>query len=561
MSERFPGGFVTMTPPTPSGGTTGAGSASGVWTLDQATSNIQAGQWPLVGNYIEDVFSAYLWDGDNNTNRAIQNGIDLAGRGGMVWIKNRSGTEFNNLWDTARGANNYINSNSTGAQGSITDGVKAFSGTGFTVGNNAYTNLGGMGYKYSSWTFRKQEKFFDIVTWTGDGTSPRTISHSLGSTPGCIIIKCTSISTNPGWCVWHRSRLLEGGFLNSTAAFGGAGAYFGSTVTSTTFSLNSANIAVNGSTQTYVAYLFAHDAGGFGATGNDNVISCGSFTTDGSGIASVNLGYEPQWVLFKASSDTTNWYILDNMRGLDAVYDQGGALFPNLSNAETTFDPLQINATGFNVKSASNPSTTYIYIAIRRGPMKTPTRGTSVFTPVARSGNSSTATITAGFPVDLAIVDGRTKAANTTYANFEDRLRGANLFLQSGTYAAEATAAATVSFDNSTGINMGADTGIWGFNRADETYINWMFQRAPGFMDVVSYTGNGAIRTISHNLGVAPELIIVKRRDSTSVWSVYAAPVGATKVTYFDAAAPINGPNHWNSTAPTSSVFSLGIAS
>jgi hypothetical protein len=43
----------------------------------------------------------------------------------------------------------------------------------------------------------------------------------------------------------------------------------------------------------------------------------------------------------------------------------------------------------------------------------------------------------------------------------------------------------------------------------------YFFRRAPGFFDVVAYTGTGANRTVSHNLGVAPELIIVKRRNTS----------------------------------------------
>ena len=64
--------------------------------------------------------------------------------------------------------------------------------------------------------------------------------------------------------------------------------------------------------------MFAHDAGGFGLSGSDNVISCGSFTTDGSGNATVSLGYEPQWFLRKRADSTGNWTVVDNMRGFTA---------------------------------------------------------------------------------------------------------------------------------------------------------------------------------------------------------------------------------------------------
>jgi hypothetical protein len=45
------------------------------------------------GAYIEDVFSTYLYTGNGST-QTITNGIDLAGEGGMVWIKRRDGAEI-----------------------------------------------------------------------------------------------------------------------------------------------------------------------------------------------------------------------------------------------------------------------------------------------------------------------------------------------------------------------------------------------------------------------------------------------------------------------------------
>ena len=65
--------------------------------------------------------------------------------------------------------------------------------------------VGGSGYggpDYASWTFRKREKFFDIVTYTGDGTSGRQISHNLNATVGMILIKRTDAAG--GWRVYHR---------------------------------------------------------------------------------------------------------------------------------------------------------------------------------------------------------------------------------------------------------------------------------------------------------------------------------------------------------------------
>jgi hypothetical protein len=84
------------------------------------------------------------------------------------------------------------------------------------------------------------------------------------------------------------------------------------------------------------------------------------------------------------------------------------------------------------------------------------------------------------------------------------------------------------------------------------------FSRAPSFMDVVCYTGTGSARTINHNLGVAPELMIVKQRTgSIRDWCVYNQTIGATNAVYLNLTAASSGAGIWNSTAPTSSVFSL----
>ncbi len=138
---------------------------------------------PVVPNYIEEVFSTYLYAG-NSASRSINNAIDLSTNGGLVWIKNRSDASYyHKLTDTARGANQALSSNTTGAQQDDSpDGLTAFNTNGFSLGTYSAYNV--TGNNYASWTFRKQPKFFDVVTYTGDGTANRQISHALGSTSG-----------------------------------------------------------------------------------------------------------------------------------------------------------------------------------------------------------------------------------------------------------------------------------------------------------------------------------------------------------------------------------------
>ncbi|NBW20814.1 MAG: hypothetical protein EBR82_73910, partial [Caulobacteraceae bacterium] len=450
-------------------------------------------------NYIEDVFSTYLYTGNGST-QTITNSIDLSTKGGMVWMKGRSGATDHALYDTTRGATKDLVSNSVAAETTQSTGLTAFNTTGFAIGSLAKINTNAA--TYVSWTFRKQPKFFDVVTWTGDGTGARTLSHNLGSIPGCIIVK--RYNGDPqSWAVYHRSLgNTQGLALDLTNAADTWSGYWNNTSpTATQFTVGGGYNSNNPTGTAYVAYLFAHNAGGFGLTGSDNVISCGSF----SGNTTVTLGYEPQFVMVKRSDNVGNWFMQDNMRGIPT----GGVdptLFANLYDAEdTSSNFLDLTATGFTTNYGGG---TYIYIAIRRGPMKVPTTGTSVFSPIAS--NVSTGTqITTNFPIDLQWYKFR-NYSNDWYGI--DRLRGVSTtttnessqrLTPNATYAEYA--ANIARYWNSTGYQMPSNTGGY-----DIAFYN--FRRAPGFFDVVCYTGNSVTtqtQTINHNLGKTPELIII----------------------------------------------------
>jgi hypothetical protein len=524
MSTRYPGGIITKTPVVPAGPYE-SGTAPGIWTLEQQLQAQKAGIWPTAGlqpNYIEDVFSTYLYTGTGAT-QTITNGIDLSGKGGLTWIKQRSGIQNHTIFDTLRGANNYIRSDSTGAQnpgGTYTDLLTAFNSNGFTLGADASTAgfVNGSGSTYASWTFREQPKFFDVVTYTGTGAN-RTIAHNLGSVPGMIIVKRTD-AVAP-WQCYHRglanTQVLV---LNTTAAAVVDFQVWNSTTpTSSVFSLGT-DTDVNASGGTYVAYLFAHDAGGFGLTGTDNVISCGSFTTDGSGNATVSLGYEPQWVLIKQTDGVDSWYLNDNMRGM-AVSGNQPNLSPNLSAAESAGGyNTYPNATGFTA-SVGIASKVYIYIAIRRGPMKVATDATKVFSPVTRTGTNANATVSGSLDVcDAAII--RNRSNGGTENMFVPRLTGTG-YLETSTTVAEVAAGATIlqanPWDTMAGIKVG--TTSQRTNANGQTFVNYLFRRAPGFFDVVCYTGTGSTNLQTHNLGVTPELLIIRSRSLSGTFSGY----------------------------------------
>ena len=151
--------------------------------------------------YVDDVFSTYLNRG-TSANQAVNNGIDVAGEGGLVWTKSRTATYDHWLFDTTRSTNFPLRSNLGNAATDVGDTYfNSFNNNGFTVGSNASTNYSGM--DFSSWTFRKTEGFFDVVTYTGNGSN-RTFSHNLGTVPGMIIVKKTS-DTSPWTCLLYTS--------------------------------------------------------------------------------------------------------------------------------------------------------------------------------------------------------------------------------------------------------------------------------------------------------------------------------------------------------------------
>ena len=482
------------------------------------TSQVAAGGG--ASNYIEDVFSTWLYTG-NSTDRTITNNIDLSTKKGLVWIKSRSNVRNHVLADNVSNQTELASNLTTPTQGyGGTGTVTSFNTNGFSLGTTDASN--GNGFTFASWTFRKQPKFFDVVTYSGSN-STQTISHNLGSTPGCIMIKKLDSNTfNAGWAVYHRSLTNPNNYylvLNTTAAETNYGGPYISSVTSTTFTVAGGAGSISLAGSTYVAYLFAHDAGGFGLTGTDNVISCGTFTTDGSSNATITLGYEPQWVLTKRTDGGGGaWGLYDTMRGWS--YSAQNYLLPNDSGAEGTINSTNFKptATGFTVGSPYDASATYIYITIRRGPMKVPTSGTSVFAPVTQAGGGFD---TAGFPVDLLVLQGRNSATGATWT---DRLRGSSKYFNSSSTGVESSTTGVFAFDNQTGVQdnfFGSGTSV----------AYWNFRRAPSFFDEVCYTGTGTYGAANHNLGVTPELVIYKSRSNAVNWGVIK-PVSS--IAYYD---------------------------
>jgi hypothetical protein len=467
--------------------------------------------------------------------------------GGMTWIKCRDNTNYHALFDTERGASNLLYSNTTSSQSTDEFQLNSFNADGFSCGNGTSTNglTGSTPLKYASWTFRKRKRFFDVVTYTGNGTAGREIAHDLGVAPGMMIVKVTSTSDN--WDIYHRGldATNPGDWyvrFNTSVPANHAGRWNDTEPTDSVFTLGN-DSGVNGSGLEYVAYLFAHDPDG---EDDDGMIACGS----ASSSAIVDLGWEPQYILIKRHDFAGTWKVVDTLRGCST--DSGGTpsdavLFPDTSASEGVGNyGIYITPTGFKNSGENN-----IYMAIRGPMMVEPEAATEVFA-IDATQVTTAPSWTSGFPVDMAIKT--TEGTGVSNHHVVNRLSGVGKVAYT-----DSTSAETAYNDSGTKSAFDYMDGFGSGSSGNEAQV--MFKRAKGFFDIVAYPGDGVGgRTVNHSLGVVPEMIIVKSRLNPESWMTYHSSLGNMRYVALNSDNPQSSAynQYWNSTSPTSSVFSVG---
>lgn len=518
--------------------------------------------------YIDDVFSMYTYRGNasgTGTDHQIVNGIDNSTEGGMVWIKNRNQAVSSLLFDTVRtdGGQAEIKSDSQQAQqGPYTDyNIKTFNTDGYTLtGNGGNTNENNK--IYMSWNFRKCEKFFDIVTYTGNGTGGRTVSHNLKSTPGVVLVKNLTDSQN--WVMYHRSVGNTGALLlDDTGAITTSTSYWNDTSpTNAVFTVGTDNM-MNGDGKSYVAYIFAHEEEVFGPDSDKKIISCGTYAGTGSPGVSVTTGFEPAWVMVKNMSTTASWYLMDTLRSMP-VDDDDEVYQPNSNAADQNWGVNFINplADGFTVETTGNTETNasgnnyaYIAIAAHSGALMNPdniTAGTQVFAPVTGNGWSAPpeGSNVTNFVVDYMFQKNTSSSSAPGYA--ASRKSGRKYV------RVDHSATATTSSDYQWDSNIGMGNAFGN--------PSWLWRRHSGF-DIMSYNGDNTIRTSPHNLGGVPEFMIFKNMDAGHDWMCWHKDLngGVNAGQYFmvgnstNAAGTSSDP--FNSTAPTATHVTLGNGS
>jgi len=328
-----------------------------------------------------DHFRVKLFTGNGSNDRAITWDESSNMKPDWLWIKNRSEAQSHALFDSTRGADKRLISNSSGAEGTEATNLDSFDTNGFTVDNELIVNgnddnMAAWGWKCNGGTTStntdgtisstvqvNSTAGFSIVQWAGDGSESATVGHGLGAELNLLITK----EINGGdW--WHNvqtgmSSLSHNVFFNADNAERAAynDGHLKKLDNTTTFGFESStsNVnAVNHSGINNIAYCFKN-VPGFSKFGSYT----GNGSTDGSFIY---LGFKPAFLIVKRIDTGNDWNMQDTKR---SVNGEDKILQANNSNAENINGGYLIDklSNGFKCRASGTETNadggTYIYMA------------------------------------------------------------------------------------------------------------------------------------------------------------------------------------------------------
>ncbi|WP_460528815.1 DUF7483 domain-containing protein [Chitinimonas naiadis] len=290
----------------------------------------------------------------NGATLAITSNLNLAA-GGLVLTRRRDAAAGTYAVDSARGAGNALLTSSPTAQVFVSGGT-TLTATGFSMAGAAEMNSAGG--SYVAWQFMRQANCFDVVTFAGNNGASQQFNHSLGVAPGLVILKGTGSPNGPNWIIYHKdagNNSYNGFVIDAWTSSAGSFA-----ASATTFTVGS-QLNLNQSGGTCVAYLFAHDTSPTGQSFS------GSYVGNGSASGpTINIGWQPRFILLQGG--TNPWQVVDTTRGI-ASPGNDAVIAMDTATAETSADNVTLNATGFQLVSASAAfnatGVTYYYHAIR----------------------------------------------------------------------------------------------------------------------------------------------------------------------------------------------------
>ena len=320
-------------------------------------------------------FNTVLYTGNGTTDHAIT-GVGF--QPDWTWLKKRNNADDHILQNVVIGATKYLIANSTAVEGTYAEGFKSFDSDGFTLGNANNTNQNT--HTFVAWNWKaggsassnsdgditssvsaNTTAGFSIVSYTGTG-SAATVGHGLSFTPELIFTKRRN-STQQWFTYTTTTGSGKALFLDSDSAISNQAAAYNNNPTSTVINYGT-DVAVNGSSDTFIAYCF-HSVKGYS--------KIGSYTGNGNADgAFVYTGFKPAFLIVKISSGQNEWTMRDNKRDVDNSTNH--TLYPNLNNAEAggSGEGIDFLSNGFKLRlsagSLNGNNSTYIYMAFAESP-------------------------------------------------------------------------------------------------------------------------------------------------------------------------------------------------
>ena len=532
--------------------------------------------------WVDEVFDIQTFKGTGTTHK-MTSSVDNTKGGMLMWSVRTGGGANRYLYDTVRGRfkSLYPDSTSPDDNRTGTPDIQSFDNDGYTLMNN---NINYTGYTSVIWNWRKAPGFFDCFEYTGTGADNNIINHKLKALPGLIIVKRTSgagnwvtvggpwtggteyaIGANTQQFAWNNNNLpyTVSAFANiATTNTVNVSRLQWRTQTGA-YDVDSADI--NGNGETYMCYMWAMgsedgttDAAIYGENKDQTIISCGVYSGDGSSNHLINLGWEPQFVMYRrvlGSGD--DWQIYDAQRGVVSGYGDQRITVNSSSNEDSQPQRIDFEGDGWRIRSnngeVNDGSGRYFYMAIRRseGIVGKPAEAaTDVFNIDTGNNNSVVPCFDAAFPVDFGLV----KRYNMGTEWWLGSRLAQGRYLETSRNEAE-QAWGAMAFDSNKGYFVNSNYG-------SET-ISYMWKRHAG-LDVVNYLGDGGSnRQIKHSLGKVPEMMWLKDRSSTGKWNIYhkGANEGVNPEQWYILFAGGNPGTYgpiWNNTAPTATHFTVG---
>jgi len=531
--------------------------------------------------WVDEVFDIQTFKGTGTTHK-MTSSVDNT-KGGMLMWAPRNGSANRYLYDTVggRARSLYPDSSSSGDVRTNNEDIQSFDTDGYTLERN---NINWTGYTSVIWNFRKAPGFFDCFEYTGTGADNNIINHKLKALPGLIIVKRTDAAGD--WVTvcgpWTGGTEYTFGSNATQFAWNGGNVTYSVSAFANIATANTVNVSrlqwhegnnafqVNGgdhnaSGATYMCYMWAMgsedgttDAAIYGENQDQTIISCGIYSGDGSSNHLVNLGWEPQFVMYKrVFNGNDDWQIYDAQRGVVSGWGDQRITVNDTGQEDSQPDRLDFEGMGWRIKSnngeVNDGSGRYFYMAIRRseGIVGKPAEAaTDVFAIDTANTTNEIPCFDSGFPVDFGLI----KRSTSTDEWWVGTRQLNGFYNETSRNVAEATWA-RMAFDSNKGW-------FYHYNYGSET-ISYMWKRHAG-LDVVNYLGDGGSnRQIKHSLGKVPEMMWLKCRENTYKWNIYhkGANEGVNPEQWYILFAGGNPGTYgpiWNNTAPTATHFTVG---